>query len=180
MTLLAYSFPISIYRFHLFRFTGIMNLWKKGSLLQVIGGLIPRTFTIIIVYVINIIIVIFILFIICNIIHVANIIIIIFFIIFDSVVYLHYIYRCRCAVVTMMSIIIIIVNIVTIIRCNIILTNPYFIDPKRTYSTTLQFMLFLVFKYIIICLFLQHKYLLFGIRYCKKCAMVYCKKYHVR
>ena len=125
MNLLAYSFPISIYRFHLFRFTGIMNLLKKGSLLQGIGGLILRTFTIIIVYVINIIIVIFAL-----------------FIIFDSVVYLHYIYRCRCAVVTMMSIIIIIVNIVTIIRCNIILTNPYFIDPKRTYSTTLQFMLF--------------------------------------
>ena len=39
MNLLAYSFPISIYRFHLFRFTGIMNLLKKGSLLQGIGGL---------------------------------------------------------------------------------------------------------------------------------------------
>ena len=39
MTLLAYSFPISIYRFHLFRFTGIMNLLKKGSLLQGIGRL---------------------------------------------------------------------------------------------------------------------------------------------
>ena len=98
MTLLAYSFPISIYRFHLFRFTGIMNLLKEGSLLQGIGGLILRTFTIIIVYVININIVIIILFIIYKIIHVTNIItvIFIFFIIFDSIVYLFYIYRCRC------------------------------------------------------------------------------------
>ena len=144
MNLLAYSFPISIYRFHLFRFTGIMNMLKKGSSLQGIGGLIPRTFTIIIVYVINIIIVIFVL-----------------FIIFGSIVYLHYIYRCRCNndehhyhncqyynnitivdMITMMSIIIIIVNIVTIIRCNIILTNPYFNDPKRTYSITMKFTLF--------------------------------------
>ena len=38
VNLLAYSFPISVYRFHLFRFTGIMNLLKKGSLLQGIGG----------------------------------------------------------------------------------------------------------------------------------------------
>ena len=133
MNLLAYSFPISIYRFHLFRFTGIMNL-LKGSLLQGIGGLIIRTFTIIIVYVTTIIIVIFILIIIYKIIHVTNIIIVlfVFFIIFDSIVYLHYIYRCRCAVVTMMSIIIIIVNIVTIIRCNIILTNRYSVDIQRS------------------------------------------------